>query len=134
MKIYGLLFVAVFIGSQLVGQSLLAQDAPAAPATAEDIRALRQKIEELEQKVKALEGQRKREADEKEIKSQQHIEELDQKVKVLERNRELDQEAAVAKAKSTPKISMNEAGFAGFGIGTPDKGYSLKLRGYVQTD
>src|SRR5258706_15023342 len=121
MKIYGLLFVAVFIGSQLVGQSLLAQDAPAAPATAEDIRALRQTVEELEQKVKALAGQRKREADEKEIKSQQHIEELDQKVKVLERNRELDREAAEAREIPAPTSSMTEQVFAGFVLNSPDK-------------
>src|SRR5882762_1348551 len=119
MKNYRL-FAGVALLGALVVQSLPAQDTPGAPVTAEDIRALRQKIEELEQKVKVLEGQHKREADEKEIKSQQHIEELDQKVKVLERNRELDQEAAEAKAKPAPTISMTEQGFAGFVLSSPE--------------
>lgn len=129
------LFAGVaLLGAQLVVQSLPAQDAPATPATAEDIRALRQKIEELEQKVKVLEGQHQREADEMEIKSQQHIEELDQKVKVLERNRELDQQAVEAKAKSAPTISMTEQGFEGFVLQSPQKDFSFRLRGYVQAD
>lgn len=133
MKNYRVLSGVVLLGAQLVVQSLAAQDTPVgAPATAEDIRALRQKIEELEQKVKVLEGSRKREGDE--IKSQQHIEELDQKVKVLERNRELDREAAEAKAKSTPTINMAEQGFAGFVLNSPDKDFTLKLRGYAQAD
>jgi phosphate-selective porin OprO and OprP len=41
----------------------------------------------------------------------QQIQELDQKLKVLERNRELDQETAEAKHKDTPRITAGANGF-----------------------
>src|SRR6185369_13176946 len=40
----------------------------------------------------------------------QQLQELDQKVKILERNKELEAEAAEAKAKDTPKFSMGAGG------------------------
>ena len=88
----------------------------------------------MEQKAKALEAPKTPGEQEKEKKDKQRIEELDQKVKTLERNRELELEAAEAKQKSTPKITMTDEGFAGFGVSTPDKDFSLRLRGYVQAD
>lgn len=42
----------------------------------------------------------------------QQIQQLDQKVRVLERKRELDQETADAKAKDAPRVSLGQNGFA----------------------
>jgi phosphate-selective porin OprO and OprP len=42
----------------------------------------------------------------------EQIEELDQKVRILERRRELDQEEAEQKAKTTPVLSVGERGFS----------------------
>jgi phosphate-selective porin OprO/OprP len=122
------LIAAAGMGIQLGALTSSAQDA--AP-TADDIKVLRQKIEELEKKVKQLEGHREREAEQKAGKSQQRIEELDQKVKVLERNRELDQEAADAKAKQAPKITI---GGDGFTFGSADGDFKVQLKGLIQAD
>src|ERR1044072_7586103 len=46
----------------------------------------------------------------KDLKKQ--IEQLDQKVKALERNRELEKEAAEAKAKAAPKLGLSDNGFS----------------------
>src|SRR6267143_7188104 len=78
-----------------------------------DVKALLRRIEELEQKVKALEGGRGSNADP----------ELEQKVKILERRGELAEEAAAEKAKTTPVLT---AGAEGFGFSSADKDFSLR--------
>jgi phosphate-selective porin OprO and OprP len=102
-----------------------AQDA--APS-ADDLRVLRQKIEELERKVKALEAGK---ATETSSNAVPRMEELDQKVKILERNRELDQEAAETKGKETPKITV---GANGFGVTSADTNFGVQLKGVLQVD
>src|SRR5690349_19124111 len=107
-----------------------AQDAaPAVGASADDIRALRQKIEQLEQKVKELEEKSKPAA--QQDKDQARTDELEQKVKILERNRELDVETAEAKAKEAPKIAI---GSDGFSFGNADGSYAVQLKGVLQVD
>src|SRR4051812_10476711 len=61
----------------------------------------------------------------------QQLLELDQKVRILERNKDLDAEAAEAKAKTTPSVTL---GAGGLQISTADTNFSLKIRGYVQAD
>ena len=61
----------------------------------------------------------------------QQIEELDQKVRVLERLREVDQEAASAKAKETPSLSVGSNGFV---LRSADSAYQLRLGGNIQLD
>jgi phosphate-selective porin OprO/OprP len=102
---------------------------PAAGASADDIRALRQKIEELERKVKDLEEKNKPEVSADKDKAR--TDELEQKVKILERNRELDVEAAEAKAKEAPKIAI---GSDGFSFGNADGSYAVQLKGVLQVD
>ena len=52
-------------------------------------------------------------AESDDIKSlKQQIEQLDQKVRILERNRELESEAAVEQGKTAPRISAGENGFS----------------------
>jgi Phosphate-selective porin len=114
------------------GLKVWAQDAPpnqptAAAASADDIKALRQKIEELERKVKELEDRNKSGAQ----PDKEKTDELEQKVKILERNRELDVEAAEAKAKEAPKITV---GSDGFSFGNADGSYAIQLKGVLQVD
>ncbi len=59
------------------------------------------------------------------------IQELEQKVKNLERNRELDGEAAAAKAKETPKITIGDRGF---GVASANGDFSLQLKAVLQVD
>jgi len=126
------LILAITVG--VSAMKVLAQDTstsppPAVGASADDIRALRQKIEELERKVKELEEKNKPEA--QTDKDKVRTDELEQKVKILERNRELDVEAAETKAKEAPKITI---GSDGFSFGNADGSYAVQLRGVLQVD
>src|SRR5437016_592703 len=109
--------------TQRHSNNIAAQDAH---STADELRALRQKIEELEKKVKALESEKKPGTE-----PSPKVEELEQKVKILERNRELDQEAAEAKAKEAPKITI---GSQGFGFKSADDAFGIQLKGVLQID
>jgi phosphate-selective porin OprO/OprP len=126
------LILALTIGVSAL--KVWAQDAstnppPAVGASVDDIKALRQKIEELERKVKELEEKNKPEA--QTDKDKARTDELEQKVKALERNRELDVEAAEAKAKDAPKITI---GSDGFSFGNADGSYAVQLKGVLQVD
>ncbi len=57
--------------------------------------------------------------------------ELDQKLRIAERNNELAAEAAEARAKEQPRLTV---GANGFGFTSADTNFSLKLRGLVQLD
>src|ERR1700704_6266754 len=59
------------------------------------------------------------------------ISELDQKVKILERNRELDTEAAEAKTKDSPKITIGDRGIA---FASADTNFVFALHGVLQVD
>ena len=61
----------------------------------------------------------------------QQLQALDQKVKILERNRELEGEAAEAKAKTIPTVSL---GAVGLNFSSPDSNFVFKIRGYIQSD
>lgn len=56
---------------------------------------------------------------------------LDQRLRILERQHELDQDAATAKAASTPVITLSDKGLA---ARSPDGAFEIKLRGTVQAD
>jgi phosphate-selective porin OprO/OprP len=99
--------------------------------TIELIKQLQKRIEELEQKVNALEGGKATNAVAGDAKTRQHIDELDQKVKVLERERELEQETQEAKAKEAPKISIGERGFS---FASANGDFAMQLKGIIQMD
>lgn len=103
-------------GIQFRGADLIAQTATA-PG---DVNLLLQRIEELEQKVKALTEQRGPNATE-----------LDQRIKVVERNRELEADAAAEKAKAASVVSIGSSGFT---FRSADTNFVLRIRGGVQTD
>jgi phosphate-selective porin OprO and OprP len=95
------------------------------------IKQLQKRIDELEQKVNALESGKATNLVGGDAKAKQHIDELDQKVKVLERERELDQETQEAKAKEAPKISIGENGFS---MASAKGDFALQLKGVLQVD
>jgi phosphate-selective porin OprO/OprP len=99
--------------------------------TLELIKQLQRRIEELEQKVRTLEGGKAPVEEPSDAKSKQQLQELDQKVKILEREREVDQEDKEAKAKEAPRISIGEDGFS-FGSAKGD--FAMQLRGVLQVD
>src|SRR5262249_44469507 len=94
-------------------------------------KALLQRIEELEQKVRALEQNQKPALDTNGAARQEKIQELEQKVKILQRNRELDQEAAEAKAREAPTLSLGADGFV---FRSANTNFALQLGGVLQVD
>jgi phosphate-selective porin OprO/OprP len=117
---------AALLSIGLATGRLQAQQTP----SADEVRALRERVEQLEQRLKALEGAAKP-TPSTEADKDRRIEELEQKVKVIERNRELEQEAAEAKAKETPKVTVGEQGF---GLASADGSFGVQLRGLLQVD
>ena len=120
---------AVLLGVLLVQLSSTGQEANPAPPAGNDLRELREKINELEQKLKALEGRLATESTTN--TKDQRIEQLDQKVRVLERNHELEQEANEGKAKELPKVSFGDKGF---NFSSADTNFVLQLKGVLQVD
>jgi phosphate-selective porin OprO/OprP len=98
-------------------------------AEAAEIEALKKEVQELGQKVQALEHQR--ELDQQTNPDQEQIQDLDQKVRVLGRQRELDQESAAAAAQAQPRITV---GANGFSFGSADSNFVVALHGVVQVD
>jgi phosphate-selective porin OprO and OprP len=62
---------------------------------------------------------------------EQKVAELDQKVRILERKNELDKEAAVERAKTTPTVTI---GAAGFSVGSADSNFVAQIHGVLQVD
>ncbi len=119
-------FAAVVLIGSFSGSELPAQEAR---SSSDELRALRQKVEELEQKLKAIES--KGQTAVPDTNNAAQIQGLDPKVKTLERSREPEQEAAKAKAKEVPKITV---GANGFGFASADGNFGLQLRGLLQVD
>jgi phosphate-selective porin OprO/OprP len=99
--------------------------------SAEVIRQLQKRLEELEQKVKTLESTKQSPTQTNGVGSNPQIEALDQKVKVLERQRELDQDKAADTAKSLPTVSL---GLNGLVVRSADSNFLMNVHGYVQLD
>jgi phosphate-selective porin OprO and OprP len=99
--------------------------------TLEVIKQLQKRIDELENKVKALEVGRTAAPATNDAQTKEQVEALDQKVKVLEREKELEQEANEAKAKTAPKISI---GRDGFNFSSANGDFGVQLKGVLQVD
>jgi phosphate-selective porin OprO/OprP len=100
-------------------------------AQAAEIDALKAEVQELAQKVDALEHQQQSSAPAVAAPSSPSVADLDQKVRILERQREIDQEDAAAVAKSRPKISLGQNGFS---FSTADTNFVASFHGVVQVD
>jgi len=119
--------VAGLLGGQLSILSSRAQDTN----TLEIIRQLQHRIDELEQKVKALQTAKEAEGQPGESKPNQRVEELEQKVRVLEHDRELDRDALQAQAKAAPQISIGRNGFT---LASSNADFAVRLGGVLQAD
>jgi phosphate-selective porin OprO/OprP len=109
-----------------------AADEPAANSTAAaEIDTLKKAVQELDQKIQALEHQRNLDQQTNAAAATEQIQDLDQKVRILGRQRELDQEAALAAAKTQPKLTVGSSGFTAM---SADSNYVFSLKGVLQVD
>lgn len=130
------LALALFAGSVLwwtePGQAQT--NAPPSTASASDatvqkrVQDLEEIVKELREKLEALQSGAKEPSPASPVEDR--VQQLDQKVRILEREKEIDKEAAEAKAKETPVVSLKD----GFSVKTPDNKFQLKLGGYVLYD
>ncbi len=127
------LLAAVWAG--IAGQPVsvgLAQDQPSvitnAPSQEDEIKALRQRVDELERLVRQLQA---REIATNQDKTQPRVQDLEQKIQVLETERESDKAVAEAKAKEAPRLVVGSEGFA---LTSPKGDFNLQLRGLLQVD
>ena len=98
---------------------------------AAEIEALKKAVQELGQKVQALEHQRDLDQQTNTAVAVDQIQDLNQKVRILGRQRELDQESATAAAKTQPRITV---GANGFSFGSADSNFVVALHGVIQVD
>ena len=103
----------------------------AAKAHQAEVQKLQTRINELEGKVGSLESGKVLPEIAVTPKDGPTTQELDQKIRVLARNDELATEAAEAKAKEAPRLSIGSGGFV---LSSADTNYVLKLKGLIQTD
>jgi phosphate-selective porin OprO and OprP len=129
MKINQLL-IATVVGAQFA-VAALADDAPTNSTEAAEIETLKQEIQKLDQKVSDLETQHQAAQPATANSDNAQIQELDQKVRILSRERENDQDAAVAAAKTAPKITL---GAGGLGFSSADSNFVATIHGLVQVD
>src|SRR5437763_8409388 len=94
----------------------------------DEIKALRKRIDDLEQKLKQLEQNT---SPTQGKATEQQVQELEQKVKILERNSELDQEAAHSRSLEAPKVTLGEQGFS---FSSPDGSFGVQVKGVLQVD
>ena len=104
---------------------------PTGSAEAAEIEALKKAVQDLGQKVQALEQQRDLGQQTNAAAAAEQIQDLDQKVRILGRQRELDQETAVAAAKAQPKLNL---GTGGFNAASADSNFVFSLKGVLQED
>jgi len=90
-----------------------------------EIKALKQQVEALVQKVNTLEQQRGP------TEQAATISDLDQQVRILRRQREIDQDAVTAKAATAPKVSL---GANGFSFSSADTNFVTQIHGVLQLD
>ena len=126
--------VATLAGLQFTLPALAADtNTPAADGSnnsnatqAAEIDALKQEVQQLAQKLDALQAQQPATAQPSPTEQA-----LDQKVRVLERERENDKDDAAALAKTQPKISLGQNGFS---FSSADGNFVGTLHGLLQFD
>jgi len=125
MNRYGRTLPGVLLGTQLAVVSLEAQD-----TNAVIIQQLQRRIEELERKVLELE-KGKAVSQPPGTNAQQMTPELKEQTKLVPPKPESEQEAAQAKAKETPKISIGKEGFS---FSSANGHFGVQLKGVLQVD
>ena len=130
MKLNQLILAAV-AGLLFVFPTWAADDSATNSTETAEIEALKKQVQELDQKVQALERQRESEQEAAANTNQEQIQELDQKVRILARQHELDQEDAAAAAKTRPRFKLDASGFT---LGSADTNFAISLQGVLQED
>ncbi|HUA65875.1 MAG TPA: porin [Alphaproteobacteria bacterium] len=125
------LILAAVAGVLFIFPAWAADDAATNSTEAAEIEALKLQIQELDQKVQALERQRESEPPAAANTNQSQIQELDQKVRILERQHELDKEDAAAAAKAQPRLKLDASGFT---LSSADTNFAISLHGVLQLD
>jgi phosphate-selective porin OprO/OprP len=130
MKPNQLLF-ATLVGIQFVLPAFAVDSTATNSTEAAEIEALKREVQELGQKVRALEQQREVDQQTAAGTAKEQTQELDRKVRILARQRELDQESAAAAAKAQPRITV---GANGVNFISTDTNFALSLHGVLQVD
>ena len=97
----------------------------------ESEQRLQGQVKELEGKIQALEAGRVLPEIALPADDAPTVQELDQKIRIAERKNELTAEAAEARAKELPKLSVGQNGFS---FSSADTNFILKVRGVLQVD
>ena len=109
--------------------------AKAATVSDEDLQALINRVNELEQQVKSLKQNQATNLTAAPVApvvaETNRIDQLEQQVKSLQRNREVDQETINEKVKEIPTIAL---GLNGLAVRTADSNFVMYLHGYSQVD
>jgi len=115
------------VSAQSTQQALKEQD----KAHEEQVQKFLGRIKELEGKVGSLQAGRVLPEIAVAAEDGPTAHDLEQKIRILERKNELAAEAAEAKAKEAPKLSIGANGFA---LSSADTNFVLRLKGVVQLD
>ncbi|HEV2437036.1 MAG TPA: porin [Verrucomicrobiae bacterium] len=125
------LILAAVAGILFVFPAWAAENAATHSTEAAEIEILKKQIQELDQKVQALERQHESEQPAAANTNQAPARELDQKVRILERQHELDKEDVAAAAKTQPRLKLDASGFT---LISADTNFVVSLHGQVQLD
>lgn len=119
---------ALFAALALVVAASAQAQTPAAGSDAQTIEALTRRLEALERRN----GVGTYASSDQAGDGATAVADLDQRLRILERKLELQEEAAAAKAASTPSVTVSED--KGLSVKSPDGALEVKLRGLVQAD
>jgi len=103
-----------------------AQNAPS-----DELKALRERVEELEAKVKQLEKQQNSPPQTNNPVVERRLEALDEKVQVLQQDQQRTAQSTEGKLKALPTISLGSDGFA---FRSADTNFGVALKGVLQVD
>lgn len=125
---FGMVASTILLG---IGGAEAQQSPQRSAPTAEQFDALERKVLELEQELKALRGTNSALPTPPESIPAKRLDALDEKVKDIEQDHDQAKKAEEAKAKTAPKISLDERGFS---FVSADENFKLRFRGYIQAD
>lgn len=125
------LIIAILVGIRFVLPAFASDSTDTNSTEAAEIEALKKEVQELSQKVQALEHQGGLNQQTNTVEATEQIQDLDQKVRILARQREQDQEAAVAAAKKSPKLTVDSSGFSAM---SADSNFVFSLKAVIQVD
>ena len=125
MKTTNTFLSAALLGLLFAGNPALSQESKPAPATQDEVRALREKINELERQLEALEGRLAAGP------STNVGHAPDPSGPPVDRPPESPRPAAAIQARDLPRVSVGEKGFS---LSSADTNFVVQLKGVLQVD